>query len=63
VRTAGGYATTATAFCEFLWADFFRHRIVVGPTHEDFQRAVAAALALARSPAAASLPGYHGSAA
>ena len=62
VRTAGGYDKTSTAFCEFLWADFFRHRLVLGPTHADFQRAVAAALALARSPAAASLPGYRGSA-
>lgn len=61
VRTAGGYDKTPTAFAEFLWADFFRHRIVVGPTHEDFQRAVAAALALARTPAACALPGYRGS--
>jgi hypothetical protein len=60
VRSAGGYDKTPTAYAEFLWADFFRHRIVVGPTHEDFRRAVAEALALARSPAARALPGFHG---
>jgi len=60
VRNAGGYDKTPTAFAEFLWADFFRQRIVVGPAHEDFQRAVAQALVLARSPAACDLPGYRG---
>ena len=60
VRTAGGYEKTPTAFCEFAWADFFRQRIVVGPTHEDFTRAVSEALALARSAAACDLPGYRG---
>jgi hypothetical protein len=60
VRTAGGYEKTPTAFCEFAWADFFRHRIVIGPSHEDFMRAVDEALALARSPAARELPGYRG---
>jgi hypothetical protein len=60
VRTAGGYDKTPTAFCEFAWADFFRQRIVVGPTHEDFTRAVEKALALARSAAACDLPGYRG---
>lgn len=59
VRTAGGYEKTPTAFCEFAWADFFRHRIVIGPTQEDFERAVATALVLARSPAARELPGYR----
>jgi hypothetical protein len=59
VRTAGGYEKTPTAFCEFAWADFFRHRIVIGPTHEDFMRAVDEALALARSAAARNLPGYR----
>ena len=63
VRTAGGYDKTPTAYAEFLWADFFRQRIVVGPTNEDFQRAVAEALLLARSSAARELPGYHGTAA
>jgi hypothetical protein len=62
VRTAGGYDKTPTAFAEFLWADFFRQRIDVGPTHEDFRRAVDEALPLARSSAARGLPGYLGAA-
>jgi hypothetical protein len=60
VRAAGGYEKTPTAFAEFLWADFFRHRILVGPTPEDFTRAVDEALALARSAVARALPGYRG---
>jgi hypothetical protein len=60
VRDAGGYEKTPTAFAEFVWADFFRHRIVVGPTHEDFQHAVEQALALAKSAVARELPGYRG---
>lgn len=62
VRTAGGYEKTPTAFAEFLWADFFRHRIVIGPTHEDFKAAVEEALFLARSTIAQDLPGYRGAA-
>ena len=62
VRTAGGYEKTPTAFAEFLWADFFRHRIVIGPTHEDFKGAVEEALFLARSSIAQDLPGYRGAA-
>jgi hypothetical protein len=60
VRSAGGYDKTPTAFAEFAWADFFRHRIAVGPRPEDFKHAVDAALALARSAAARDLPGYRG---
>jgi hypothetical protein len=58
VRDAGGYDKTRVAFCEFQWADFFRPRIVIGPTRADFLTAVAAGLKLAASPAAAKLPGY-----
>ena len=58
VRSAGGYGKTPTAFAEFLWADFFRSRLVIGPTRADFDRCVTAALRLAASPAAAHLPGY-----
>jgi hypothetical protein len=60
VRNAGGYDKTPTAFAEFLWADFFRPRLVIGPTRTDFDRCVAAALKLAASAAAAHLPGYKG---
>ena len=60
VRSAGGYAKTPTAFAEFVWADFFRHRIVIGPTHADFKHAVDQGFALATSAAARALPGYTG---
>jgi hypothetical protein len=60
VRDAGGYEKTATAFAEFQWADFFRPRVKIGPTREDFTSSVAIALKLAASPEAANLPGYKG---
>jgi hypothetical protein len=60
VRNAGGYDKTPTAFAEFVWADFFRKRIVVGPKRSDFDQAVVQALKLAASQDAAGLPGYHG---
>jgi hypothetical protein len=60
VRSAGGYYKTPTAFAEFVWADFFRQRILIGPHHEDFKRAVDEALTLARSAVARDLPGYRG---
>jgi hypothetical protein len=60
VRAAGGFEKTPTPFAEFAWADWFRSRIVVGNGHEDFKKAVAAALQLARSPAARALPGFRG---
>lgn len=60
VRNAGGYDKTPTAFAEFLWADFFRTRVVIGPTRAEFNKAVEQALKLAPSSAAAQLPGYKG---
>ena len=60
VRNGGGFDKTPTAYAEFLWADFFRSRVVIGPTRADFDSAVNKALALAGSDAAASLPGYKG---
>jgi len=63
VREAGGYDKTPTAYAEFLWADFFRTRVVIGPTRADFAEAVKKGLALAKSAAAAHLPGYRGEAA
>jgi hypothetical protein len=62
VRDAGGFQKTPTAFAEFVWADFFRRRVVLGSQPEDFERAVAQGLALARSAAARDLPGYCGAA-
>ena len=60
VRDAGGYAKTPTAFAEFLWADFFRPRVVIGPTVPGFHESVDQATKLATSPEAAHLPGYKG---
>lgn len=60
VRNAGGYEKTPTAFAEFLWADFFRPRVLIGPTRPDFHDSVDKALTLATSAAAAHLPGYKG---
>jgi hypothetical protein len=60
VRDAGGFAKTPTAFAEFLWADFFRPRVPIGPTRQEFEQSVAAALKLASSSEAAHLPGYNG---
>jgi hypothetical protein len=62
VRDAGGYDKTPTAFAEFQWADFFRARVVIGPTRWDFNNSVEKALKLATSSAAAHLPGYKGQA-
>jgi len=58
VRDAGGYVKTGTAFAEFLWADFFRHRVRIGPEREGFEAAVKVALRLARGPEARRLPGF-----
>ena len=63
VRDAGGYQKTPAAFAEFQWADFFRPRVRIGPTRQDFDNSVAIALKLAASPEAASLPGYKAPAA
>ena len=60
VREAGGYDKTPTPFGEFQWADFFRPRVAIGPTRAEFDKAVAAAVKLALTPAAAALPGYRG---
>jgi hypothetical protein len=60
VRNAGGYDKTPTAFAEFLWADFFRPRVGIGPTRPQFERSVDIGVKLASSPDAAHLPGYKG---
>jgi hypothetical protein len=62
VREAGGYDKTPTAFAEFLWADFFRARVVIGPTRADFNNSVQKAMTLAASGEASQLPGYRGKA-
>jgi hypothetical protein len=58
VRNAGGFEKTPTAFAEFLRADFFRHRVRIGPHREGFEAAVRTALTLAHGPEARPLPGF-----
>ena len=60
VRNAGGFEKTPTEFAEFLWADFFRPRVRIGPARPDFNKSVDSAIKIATSPDAAHLPGYKG---
>jgi hypothetical protein len=60
LRRAGGYAKDTTPFSEFLWADFLRERIRRHQVESRFDRALAAALQLARSEDANHLPGWCG---
>ncbi len=60
VRNAGGYDKTGKAFAEFVWADFFRRNVAVEIVTGDFEAAVRAALPLAKSHRAKSLPGFKG---
>jgi hypothetical protein len=60
VRNAGGYDKTGKAFAEFIWADFFRRNVAVEIVTGDFEAAVRAALPLAKSHRAKSLPGFNG---
>ncbi|MGZ5819817.1 MAG: ParB-like protein [Burkholderiaceae bacterium] len=60
LRRAGGYAKDVTPFSEFLWADFFRPRIPSEIIHDDFNKALAKAMKLARRQEARYLPGWVG---
>lgn len=61
VRDLGGYDKTPQPYAEFQWAEFFRRNLSgIGSVNDEFDAAVEKALALARSPAAAGLPGYRG---
>ncbi len=60
LRRAGGFAKDTTPFSEFLWADFLRPRIRARQIDERFSVTVEKALSLARSDAAAYLPGWCG---
>jgi hypothetical protein len=60
VRIAGGYAKTQTPYAEFQWADFFRQRVDKKLLRDNFSRAVKKGVRLARSRAAAELPGFLG---
>jgi hypothetical protein len=59
VKRAGGYAKDKAPFSEFRWTDFFRSVIDRDLVERNFDEAVALAVKLARSPSAASLPGYR----
>lgn len=60
VRIGGGYAKTEAPYAEFLWADFFRDRIKRNAVEDHFEKALVKALKLARTRAAAYLPGFAG---
>jgi hypothetical protein len=60
VREAGGFVKTDKPFTEFKWAEFFRPRIPMGSGEVAWEAAVQAAIRLAKSPAAAGLPGAVG---
>lgn len=58
VRKQGGYDKTDVFFADFLWADFFRTRIVIGSADKAFDQALDEALILAHDSAAKNLPGW-----
>ncbi len=60
LRGAGGYAKDPTPYSEFMWADFLRRRIDAALVNDDYDKALAAALVLARSRDAGHLPGWCG---
>jgi hypothetical protein len=57
LKRAGGYAKDKSPFSEFRWADFLRGRISHKLVVNHFDRALAQALALARTYEARNLPG------
>ncbi len=60
LRQSGGFAKDVTPFSEFLWADFLRGQIKRSKLDDDFEKALAKALILAKSKAADYLPGWCG---
>ncbi len=60
LRLAGGYAKDTTPFSEFLWADFLRPRVKRKTIEHRFAAALAKALKLSKTDAAAYLPGWCG---
>lgn len=59
-KQTSAYADTNAPYASFLWANFFRTRISRALLDSDFAAAVQEGARLARSPEAASLPGYQG---
>ena len=62
VRDAGGYEKTTVPLEEFRWADLFRTCLPYPRTDDEFASVERQALKLAKSKAAAGLPGYIGKA-
>lgn len=60
VRDAGGYEKTSVPLEEFRWSDFFRGRLPMPKSDEEFEASVKKAVKLAKSEAAFGLPGYVG---
>ena len=61
-RKAGAYDKVAVPFTEFKWADYLRDKVDVRLIRmEHLAQAIQQAVCLANEPAAASLPGFHGS--
>ena len=60
VRMAGGFPKDQTPFAEFLWADFFRHRVPAGQLRSDPDSALSAAMQVVHGKAAMHLPGWSG---
>ncbi len=60
VREAGGFIKTSAPYSEFRWAQFFRNRIPRTSVLRDFEYAHDRGMMLARSRAAARLPGFNG---
>jgi hypothetical protein len=60
LRERGGFSKDTTPFSEFLWADFLRRRLKRKAVVEDFSRALARSLVLAKSADADFLPGWCG---
>lgn len=59
-RRMGASTKDRTPFSEFLWADFFRHRIALKLLRNQPELALQKALELAHSPVASHLPGWSG---
>jgi hypothetical protein len=60
VRMAGGFPKDQTPFAEFLWADFFRHRVPASLLRSDPDSALSAAMQVVHDKAAMHLPGWSG---
>lgn len=58
VRSQGGYDGTDVLYGDFMWADFFRTRVDIGTSDDEFQIAVKKAIPIAHSDEAKNLPGW-----